>query len=324
MSEKRPESETGQPDRKGLSELVSGLERASGALALGFLICYILGFLVVNAYLFGFGFYEYGIFKPRYVAAGLLLLVYTAVPAFPAFFVVSRYLSQHPEMRPALPTGNEWADGWRSAIRQGWLLRATIKVLKRLAPRFIFAWLLALLTTQLFHFIVWSFGYPPAGTMFVTNWVNVYRPIIWATLVALLGLEFASLTRATGALKVWSLATVVVLFILPMSVAYGRVIYPLISPSLGGGRASSVILITDEAHRSVLARLVPLWPDASGQPSPPTSAPVLLLDATDDSYLLLAPSESNPELRGVEVRKEWIKGIVQVKALNAKPSPEGP
>ncbi len=100
----------------------------------------------------------------------------------------------------------------------------------------------------------------------------------------------------------------ILLVILTLIPAYTQRIYPLIPPTLGGGKPVSVQLVSDSASALVLGELIPVQQTSTSEPV--KSQPVDLLDENESAYFVLVNDSMTNLAHAVRVDKGLVKGMV--------------
>ena len=260
--------------------------RTAGALGL---LAYVIGLLTVNSYLITLGVSDFSLLKPRFVYAGILVLVSLAITS--AFWAlaeafVGAYLKRVWRDRPR---GGE--EPQKSAeSRDG---EATLHYVRRRIERSVRAILWWGQFVAIIAFGLWMAAFTPFAIFGLAmgsgdSWADTRRALaLWAGGVILARVtmgawnEFAT---STPRIREWPaamifLATYSFVFIF----LFGRFIYPAVPEQFGGAKAKPARLVVEPTAVAGLAKV--------GVPFPrnePVSACIDILFVADDTYVLRA------------------------------------
>lgn len=308
------------------------------------LVSYCLGFLIVNSYLFQFGFTSYGLFKTRYVAAGLnmifLSLISTTLTL--SFTGVKResnlkHLSESASLvRLAVyAIGTIYSNLIFSFNRPG-LIEPYLKnhfsdrVLGSLIGLFIF--LVLLVPGGVMHLLTkakrWDQPTVEKGKHIVKlinelglgsimllwlSSVSLYL-VLWIGGLAFIGflilrfvypkLKSAGTNSGTLTRKDWIFAILAIPIFFSFIYAFSIALYPNIRQSVGGGKPLRVQLFLRPERVGFIANVLKVNDDG-------LSAEVELMDQTDQQYFLLTKPEKENDKRVVmQLDKDNFDGIM--------------
>ena len=257
-----------------LASEISLVESLSKVFAVAIGVLYLLGFLVVAAYLSQFGVSSFSVLQLQYLLAGIWLLG----PPLLHSTILQAQRRFDERVMPEVAGKFNWRRFFLSSLFSG-------------VPLAIF---LSLLYTipGVMQTMTWGLGI--RYFLFDNVMVNT-AVLLWMSCRVAPGLEKWWVNRSHAA--PFYLVTLCML-VLSFAVWFSVRIYPLIPSSLGGGRPLTVVFFEGDKK----------MPDAiQREGSTKRSIPYKLVLSTDRYYVVLSPS---PKERSMEVSRDSVAGMI--------------
>ena len=246
------------------TKLLEQLGEAGKVAALLATLCYVLGFVVVNARLGRLGIYEFALLEGRYLAAGLLYMVVGGVASLGS--VVT-----------------SWAI-WDSAH---W--RQSIAGRKELAVCLGLGAALSFLLGAAILYPLWRFGFAPADPVWTRLWP-------WLLVGALAASALAIGVPRLAAHDKGALVPVLGVLLFAVALAlFGRALFETVPGHFGGGAPQRALLVLERRQAAVFAKIAAVAPPirmpegtkGSSSPAPLfLTTPVQIVDQTSDRYIV--------------------------------------
>lgn len=241
-------------------------------------ICYAIGFIVVNSYLAKYGYFLLDFFRVGYISAGILAIGFALLPNIIFWAIVDIFRKAKPIPQRSMPV-----------------------IAYQFFPGVSISFLL----------IILAFSTLPV-------WLRVWLGIVWLGMVSLWVIDNFKLESASGRLRFKNLhSTLVNSFVMLIFYfsSFGQYVYGLIPINFGGGKPTSVLIISDQDSRSYLelagiklyATDKFLYIDTSFK-NKAISEPVGLLAESERSYTVIV--KQNDSLKAVTFDKKLAKAVI--------------
>lgn len=286
-------------------------------------ISYAAGFIVVTTNLLQYGISDLNLLNARYVSAGfffIFLLGLTMVPAINLIYFTSHIMGhklENPPIKyplvnvPSSPVPTSCKESIDSILK---LLLSTLLAL--IAPLIVIiitstkTWLQAISLSSILSLL--SFismllsSISPLFSILLLRW---FAPIFVTGFLLYLIIHPISNENWISNIpnSLWLIGGVVLCLLVAIN-SYAFVIYPSISPAMGGGDAVDVSLVFDNDSVQMMKQLVPLETNSNS-----ATVPLRLLDESDKDYFLLVTdggiNASNVSFHAVKIDKSLVKGV---------------
>jgi hypothetical protein len=243
-----------------------GLDTLTKSLTMFVTLAYALGFVIVNAHTASFGFTHAPLVSGEYVVAGIPMSLILLI----SLLAVVRFESA----APTKPKGR-----WR---RYAILLLPTITLI--LSALFI-------------------------GSIGTSRW-NIIKVVVGVVIIhamsSLVFYQYYHLYTDDVDIGVYlpaflGISVLMIAFILISGVAYGRGVYPHLSPIIGGGEPEVVDFITDSQNREAVSQLIPMDTEQR-------TIRVQLIRETNNGFFVYA--DVLTDSASIYIDRDLIKGII--------------
>ncbi len=255
---------------------------AFGALA----ACYVIGLLVVNFYLRQYGLTQFGLLQVEYVMTGIVWLFLVAFATFAAKYAWHRASAE--------------ISDWRAGGKRFWSAVGAVIIIV-LLPSFFFQGL-SLLTDGSLNLLHWK-GYLLGVGLAIQGTVAL-RVLAYLRLIALKVRDKSILAEKDHTTIYNALYTFVgFLGLIPTCALY---LYPLLSPTFAGARASDISMVIKSEQREMMNAL---GFSITGER---VTLPVKLILETSEYLLVLPPSQQarTTKVRAIRIRKDLVDAIL--------------
>lgn len=240
-------------------------------------IAYAIGFIIVNIHLLTkYGIYGFELIKTRYILTGFFFLIFTYI-----IFVISLVIIKKIE------------------IYKNKIIKFFLGIILTIGSACFIGFIIKGITT----WIIKSYVELAVLSIFIRIWSLL---AITATIAIVIFIRGGGWKKHGINIPIpYSIFTSTLVIV----VTYSQLVYPVLPIALGGGNPVPIRLVVESEKAKQVRSFIPFTDDV-------TTEKVYMIDQSSSSYFLFISSSNGLQGQAIEIRKDYIAGIVHLTEAN--------